>query len=114
MAPAANKSKAKGKEPDQASAKLKLRLNVKAPIKAEIEVSEETRGFIHNLTISTNEYTFTMAPITSNDKGKNDKGKESIKAPAKVLRPAMRNFLVPSGSPEYHKGWLLPLDKQTQ
>lgn len=50
-----------------------------------------------------------MAPITSNAKGK-----EPIKAPAKVLRPAMRNFLVPSGSTEYHKGWLLPLDKQTQ
>lgn len=55
MAPAANKSKAKGKDPDQAPAKFKLRLNVKAPIKAKTEVSEETQAFLHNLTISTNE-----------------------------------------------------------
>lgn len=51
MAPATNK--AKGKE--QALAKFMLKLNVKAPIKAETEVLEETRASLHNLPISTNE-----------------------------------------------------------
>lgn len=55
MAPATNKSKAKGKELDQTLAKFMLKLNVKAPIKAETEVLEETRASLHNLPISTNE-----------------------------------------------------------